>query len=251
MATIAGMDLGFGSQVKIVRSNYLVLGHIAGATVTAQAHANVLDMYNNVQTQAGATDLLADYIIGVNDNAAAAGAEFDPTSGTDPRVIHGATNLTNIPVLGPVDEVLADSSLTDLPAEANTVAEVRRGYKILSVLNVGVMDFGANFVAGGAIDLLGGVGGLAQLMQSKLMVSQVGGNAETLDFTEVMGDITGAGVLGGTALLDLNNAAFNADFVRAGNAAGTTATTFTSSGATSVVADTCGLISVVTLTRTV
>lgn len=251
MATIAGMDLGFGSQVKVVRSNYLVLGHIADSSSTAQAHANVLEMYNNVQTQAGATDLIADYIIGVNDNGTSAGAEFNPTSGTDARVIHGATALNNIPVLGPVDEVLADASLTDLPDAADTVAEVRRGYKILSVLSVGVMDFGANFVAGAAIDLLGGTGGLAQLMQSNLMVSQVGGNAETLNFTEVMGDITGAGVLNGVATLDLSNAAFNGSFVAPGNAAGTTATTFGSSGATAVVADTCGLISVVSLVRTV
>ena len=251
MATIAGMDLGFGSQVKIVRSNYLVLGHIADSSSTAQAHANVLEMYNNVQRVAGAQDLLADYVIGVNDNGTAAGAEVDPTSGTDPRVIHGATSLTNIPVMGPVDEVLADSSLTGLPDAADTVAEVRRGYKILSVLSVGVMDFGANFVAGAAIDLLGGTGGLTQLMQSNLMVSQVGGNAETLNFTEVMGDVTGAGVLNGVATLNLSNAAFNANFVLPGNATGATATSFGSSGATAVVADTCALISVVSLTRTV
>lgn len=250
MTTIAGMDLGYGSQVKVVRSNYLVLGHIADASSTAQAHANVLEMYNNVQTAAGAKDLIADYIIGVNDNGTSAGAEVDPTSGTNPRVIHGET-LTNIPVLGPVDDVLADSSLTDLPAAADTAAEISRGYKILAVLSVGVMDFGANFVAGAAIDLLGGTGGLTQLMQSNLMVSQVGGNADVLNFTEVMGDITGAGVLNGVATLDLSDAAFNGSYVSAGNAAGTAATSFGSSGATAVVADTCGLISVVSLVQTV
>jgi len=250
MATLAGMDLGYGSQVKVLRTNYLVLGHVADASSTAQAYANVLEMYNNVQTAAGAKDLLADYIIGVNDNGALAGAEVDPTSGTDPRVLSAATSLTNFPVLGPVAEALAAAS--GLPAEADTVAELRRGYKILAVLNVGLIDFGAAFVAGDAIDTLGGTGGLAQLMQSKLMTAQVGGNAEVLDFTEVMGDITGATVLNGTATLNLSNAAFNADYVSAGNAAGTAATTFSTADAeTTVVADTCGLISVISLVQTV
>jgi hypothetical protein len=229
MAIIAGMDLGYGSQVKIVRTNYLLAGtHVNG---TAQAYANLLNMYNDVQTQAGATDCVADYIIPCNDNGTGAGAELDPTSGIDPRVIHGATATTNFPVMGPA-------------------AEVGRNYKILAVLNMGVMDLGENFVAGAAIDLLGGVSGNAQQMMSKLMVSQVAGNSSVLDFTEVLADVTAAGVLNGVAVLEMTDTRFTTSYVQKGNAAGTTASAFAGSTGTGyILADTCALISVISLVR--
>jgi hypothetical protein len=248
MAIIAGMDLGYGSQVKIVRTNYLLAGtHVNG---TAQAYANLLNMYNDVQTQAGATDCVADYIIPCNDNGTGAGAELDPTSGIDPRVIHAATATTNFPVLGPVDEALADETTNSYPDAADTAAEVGRNYKILAVLNVGVMDFGATFVAGAAIDLLGGVSGNAQQMFGHLMVSQVAGNASVLDFTEVLADVTAAGVLNGVAVLEMTDTRFTSGYVQKGNAAGTTASAFAGSTGTGfILADTCALISVLSLVR--
>lgn len=248
MATIAGMDLGYGSQVQVCRTNYLVVGHINAAASTAQAYANFLNLYNDTMSQAGAKDLLADYILGLNDNGSSAGAEVDPSSGINPKVLYAGTSTENFPVRGPVDEALADETTNTYPDAADTPAEVGRNYKILAVLNMGVMDFGANFVAGGAIDLLGGVSGNAQQMMSKVMVSQVGGDATTLDFTEVLADVTAAGVLNGTATLSLANAAFKGSFVQKGNASGATPTSF-GSGETAVVADTCALISVVTLIK--
>ena len=247
MATIAGMDLGYGSQVQVVKTNYLVAGHI-NATTTAQAYANFLNLYNDTMLQAGAGDLVADSHLGVNDNGTSAGAEVDPNSGIDPKVLYAGTSTTNFPVRGPVDEALADETSNTYPDAADTAAEVGRNYKILAVLNMGVMDFGANFVAGASIDLLGGTSGNAQQMMSKLMVSQVGGKASTLDFTEVLADVTAAGVLNGVATLSLANAAFNASYVQKGNAAGSSATGF-GSGETAVVADTCALISVVSLIK--
>ena len=247
MATIAGMDLGYGSQVQVVKTNYLVAGHI-NATTTAQAYANFLNLYNDTMLQAGAGDLVADYILGVNDNGTSAGAEVDPSSGIDPKVLFAGTATTNYPVRGPVDEALADETTNTYPDAADTPAEVGRNYKILAVLNMGVMDFGASFAAGASIDLLGGTSGNAQQMMSKLMVSQVGGNASTLDFTEVLADVTAAGVLNGTATLSLANAAFNASYVQKGNASGATPTSF-GTGETAVVADTCALISVVSLIK--
>ena len=247
MAIVGGMDLGYGSQIQVVRTNYLVVGHI-NATATAQAYANFLALYNDIQTQAGAKELVADYILGLNDNGGSAGAEVDPSSGIDPKVLYAGSSLTNFPVRGPVDEAIADETVNTYPDAADTTAEVGRNYKILAVLNMGVMDFGASFTAGGAIDLLGGTSGNAQQMMSKLMVAQVGGDTSVLDFTEVMTDVTAAGVLGGTATLSLANAAFNASFVQKGNSTGATPTTL-GSGETAVVGDTCALISVVSLIR--
>lgn len=247
MAIVGGMDLGYGSQIQVVRTNYLVAGHI-NATSTAQAYANFLALYNDIQTQAGAKELVADYILGLNDNGTSAGAEVDPSSGIDAKVLYAGSSTTNFPVRGPVDEAIADETVNTYPDAADTTAEVGRNYKILAVLNMGVMDFGASFTAGAAIDLLGGTSGNAQQMMSKLMVAQVGGDASVLDFTEVLADVTAAGVLNGVATLSLGNAAFNASFVQKGNSTGATPTTL-GSGETAVVADTCALISVVSLIR--
>ena len=58
MATLAGMDLGYGSQVKIVRTNYLCLNHIDSA-ITAQSLANFLQIvqHNSVPSSTLAISL--------------------------------------------------------------------------------------------------------------------------------------------------------------------------------------------------
>ena len=72
MTTIAGMDLGYGSQVKIVRTNYLVALDASGATVTGAANLLALVQGNSWANQAS-----FDYVI------ASAGI----TSTTDPSVL--------------------------------------------------------------------------------------------------------------------------------------------------------------------
>ena len=79
MATLAGMDLGYGSQVKIVRTNFLFVECAAAKLGTAQSYANLLHIYNRIQGEGSL--LKADYIVPVLANAVDA-----VTSGTSPVV---------------------------------------------------------------------------------------------------------------------------------------------------------------------
>ena len=95
--------------------------------------------------------------------------------------------------------------------------------------------------------MLGGTGGGAQLMMSELLCD---GNSDTIDATAAMADMIGTSGLGqarARTTLDLSHADFNANFVQKGNAAGTTATVFGGAAATTVPANTCGVLSVVSL----
>lgn len=255
MATLAGMDLGYGSQIKVVRTNYLCLNHIDSGTVTAQSLANVLQMYNTIQTQADADHLTCDYIITLADNAHGSGAAGASTlgsapSGTSPTVVR---SITTLPVLGPSFDHVAQVSGDGIVSGVNdSAANLGTSFsnKVLAVLNYGMVVFGgASFTTPTAIDLLGGVGGGAQLMMSELLCD---GNSDTVDATQPMLDMIGTSGLGqarAKTTLDLTNANFNADFVQKGNAAGTTETTFGGVSATTVPANSCGVLSVVSLVK--
>ena len=243
MTVIAGMDLGYGSQVQLVKTNYLIAG--VATNGTAQAMANLLQLYNRTVDSA----IKADYIACVNDNGALVGAAQSPTSGTDPTVIDTGT-LTNWPVMGPSASVLsthADATATHNET-ATEIGTSANGH-ILSVLSVSMMDFGAAFAAGAhIITTLGSERrSLAELVNGRLLVAQVGGKTSHLNVTDVMADLLEAATLGGTSSLDLTNANLNGSFVQKGNAAGTTETLLSDVG--TVVADTCALLSVVSLVR--
>ncbi len=243
MTVIAGMDLGYGSQVQLVKTNYLIAG--VATNGTAQAMANLLQLYNRTVDSA----IKADYIACVNDNGTSVGTAQSPTSGTDPTVIDTGT-LTNWPVMGPSASVLstqADTTETH-NTDAAAIGTSANGH-IMSVLSVSMMDFGAAFAAGAHIvTTLGSERrSLAELVNGRLMVAQVAGHTSHLNVTDVIADILEAATLNGVASLDLTVAALNASFVQKGNAAGTTETTLANVG--TIVADTCALLSVVSLVR--
>ena len=254
MATLAGMDLGYGSQVKLVRTNYLCLNHIDSA-ITAQSLANVLQMYNDIQTQADADHLVCDYIITLDDGAHTSSAAAVSTLGSAPTGTASTVvrSITTLPVLGPSPDHVAQVTGTGIVSGINdSAANLGTSFsnKVLAVLNYGMVIFnGASFTTPAAIDLLGGTGGGAQLMMSELLCD---GNTDTIDATAVMTDMigtTGLGVARARTTLDLSDANFNASFVQKGNASGTTATVFGGTAATSVPAKTCGVLSVVSLVK--
>ena len=253
MATLAGMDLGYGSQVKIVRTNYLALGH-TNASISAQPLANALQMYNTLQKQNDAPHLVADYVITINDNgngsSAVASTLGDAPTTTASTVVR---SITTVPVMGPSPDHVAQVTGDGIVATVNDSAAnlgVSFSNQVLAVLNVGTLTFaGAGFTTPTALDLLGGVGGSAQLAYSELLCDGV---SDTIDLTAVFADLVGTSGLGAThaaSTLDLSNALFNADFVAKGNAAGTTATVFGGAAASTVGAATCGLVSVVSLVK--
>lgn len=244
MTVIAGMDLGYGSQVQLVKTNYLIAG--VATNGTPQAMSNLLQLYNRTVDSA----IKADYIACVNDNAGLVGTAQSPAAGDAMANVIDTGTLTNWPVMGPSASVLsshADSTETH-NANAADIGTSANGH-ILSVLSVSMMDFGADFAAGAHItSTLGGERrSLAELVNGRLLVAQVGGNTSHLNVTDVIADLLEAGTLGGTATLSLASANLNASFVQKGNAAGTTETALSDVG--DVVADTCALLSVVSLVR--
>ena len=256
MAAIAGLDLGYGSQIKIVKTNYLLVG--ADTQGTAQAHANLLELYNHtVKQRALGTNLdTADYIVSVDSSANGALVAEAPTGGTvDPRVID-STTLTNWPVMGPSATSLGTQA--DLAGHQNSAADIgtTANGDILCVLGFRQMSFGALLLDGEVIeDTLGGTGGTAQDFNSRLMVARSGSTADGgamagrcphLDFTEAFATFI-AGVVGDGLGLDMTAPALTTSFVSPGNAAGTTATLLSDLGA--IVADTAGMMQVTSLVR--
>ena len=239
MATIAGMDLGYGSQVQLVKTNYLFVGTTA-AQCTAQAQSNLLHLYNRTVD----SELAADYITVMNGAASAAATALSPLSGTATNVIDNA-DLTNWPLRGPSASHLAQAS--GLHSTGDTVAEmgITANGKVLGILGVGAVTFsGAAFATPIVQDTLGVANGVDN-MNNLLLKAQASGPSPHIDFTDVFADIIAA--LTGAATLVGTGANLNASFVMKGNAAGTDETVLADAGA--IVADTAALVSVLALVK--
>tara|TARA_B100000085_G_C18373697_1_gene443411 strand:+ start:45 stop:782 length:738 start_codon:yes stop_codon:yes gene_type:complete len=243
MATIAGMDLGYGSQVKIVQTNFLVAA--AGTNGTAQAHANFLHLYNRtVGSDSGAK---ADYII----PSTGAAADSPTGSTTDPLVADcDASTGTNglVHLIGPSRSHLAQQS--DLAAHQNSAADIglSANGKVLAVLSVIATPYqtGTDFTGLTVTETLATTSTHTDNANSNLLVDSLGGPVSYIDISSALADLHTA--LGGTANLDFTDADLNANFVMKGNA--TEADETTLADITSPAADTTGLISVVALVRT-
>lgn len=265
MPTIAGMDLGYGSQIRLVKTNFLLVNADNGSNGTAQAHANLLTLYNNqVQMKArGNSGAVCDYIITCADDGSGNATLTAPSSGTDPRVVD-VSSSTLVHLMGPSRNYLAGQA--DLGAHQDEAAHIGTSAngKVLAVLSVGMMTFtGTTFTGGVAVDLLGGTAGAAALMNGELLADILGTTTDTagseihagavpfVDIANLTTDMVAS--LTGNPSLVMTNAAFNADFVEKGNAAGTTASdidTLAGTAATKVVADTAGIIQVIALVTT-
>jgi len=275
MSTIAGMDLGFGSQVKVVRTNFLVVNAVEDKQGTATQYANLLALYNqHVKEQAGGNTILeCDYIIPAMDNGSGAGSGLAglvaPSSGTDPSVVNAAGS-TLVHLMGPSRDALAAQA--DLAAHQDEAAHIGTSAngKVLAVLSTGLMSHtGTTFTAGVAINLLGGVAGSTSLLNGELLADATGTTSSTagsevsagmvpyIDIANLTEDATGS--LTGTPTLDFTASGMvtnlGSGFVAKGNAAGTAQTSITTlaalgSGVGTFVQDTTAIISVVALMRT-
>lgn len=276
MTTIAGMDLGYGSQVKIVRTNFLLVNCLENKAGTAQQYANLLTLYNqHVKEQAGGNTILeCDYIIPAMDNGSSAGSGLAgltaPSSGTDPTVCDLTTgDGTKVHLMGPSRQALAQAS--DLGAHQDEAAHIGTSAngKVLAVLATGMMTHtGETFTAGVAVNLLGGVAGATPLLNGELLADAAGTTASTagseisagmvpfIDIGNLTTDMTTS--LTGTPTLDFTGSGMDAlstGFVQKGNASDAAHTSITTLAALGsevgdFTADTTGIISVVALMRT-
>tara|TARA_B100000900_G_scaffold99852_1_gene82549 strand:- start:7352 stop:8065 length:714 start_codon:yes stop_codon:yes gene_type:complete len=237
MATIAGMDLGYGSQVKVVRTNYLVLRDDADATVAGCK--NTLTLF---QGALSGTILQPEYV------AATAGI----TSSTDPTVLLSA--MTACPMVGPQPGALHQASgiPTDGTVNAAYIGNTSNG-EILTVLSANfalVTTVGATYATFAdtsdwtiAPQTGDGVGsltddGFADNLNADILNINAN-NQGLLDLSDIKTDIGSM-----SAEADLSVAALNADFVAPGNAAGSTPSAI---GA----GQNAAIISVVALVKTV
>jgi hypothetical protein len=245
MATLAGMDLGYGSQVKVVTTNFLVAAY--GTNGTAQAYANLLHLYN--ATVGPNSAALCDYII------PSTGAAADsPTSGTSPVVADcDASTGTNglVHLIGPSRSHLSQVSGDGIVATVNDTAAnlgLSANGKVLAVLAAFASPFqtGTDFSGLTVLESLAGTSTHTDLLNAELQIDALSSSVPYVDITSLLTDLHTA--LGGTPSLNLGEAALTTSFVMGGNAAGTTATVL--GDITAPGTDTTGIISVTALVRT-
>lgn len=259
MATIAGMDLGYGSQVKLVRTNYLVIrvgnGVTAATTINLTAAANFLSI---VQNKFHGQVCRPDYIV-VSGSTGSGGSYSFTNADLHPNVIANTSTLPSgastaatapgaVPLAGPSQSALAQAS--GLPAEANTAAENLGNPKVQAILNVGVIEFTANTLASGAVvEGVGTAADASQLAHANLLLSaaaDIDTNGDPIRLADLDAAFTDAlAALTAAATVDMTDANLLADFVEVGNASGTTATELTD--VTFAGTNSCALVSAVAL----
>ena len=232
MTLLAGMDLGYGSQVQIVRTNYLVVKDAAAATV--QQCANFLEAYNNaVSSNARGNSLLkADYIV------CSANPPSDPAAGTGANVLPlVATSGTNVAFGGNHANPASKKNGTQLHP--------------LAVLSVTGIEFTAADLSGAAYVPVVLADNIAAEIGAQLLIDNLGAVADdTADTGLIPSTLNLDGMFDDVAAALANTAAIagitDANFVRAGNASGTTATTLADF---TIGANAMGLVSVVVLAK--
>lgn len=221
MGILGGLDVGFGANMQIVRTNILVVDD-TGAQSTSTELKNFLSLYNRVQTEyaRGNNGLVADYICSV----------LGPSDSTDDtKVISGTFGgIERFPVIG----------------QANPDSNQNTNHGVIALLAVGAGHFDAD------LDALTPVAGAADInmtdMNSELL-SDIAGQSATdgatagvvklVDLANLEDDLLA--LL--TGAVDLDGLA---SFVEKGNAASTTPTALSD---VTVAANSVGLISVVAL----
>lgn len=246
MPTLAGMDLGYGSQVKVVRTNFLFTEVLTNGT--AQAYANLLHIYN--QTMGPDSLLKADYIVPVVGNA-----EVAPTSGTDP-VVADLSSSKFASLIGPSRSFLASQSdigTGNIIPSGQTHNAAYHGVaangQILGVLNSSIVVFaGADFTTPTVKETLATTTTITEALNGALLADSISGPVSYLDITVLADDATVATTLTATGDAVMTEAALTTSFVMKGNAAGNTETVV--GDLTGIAANTCSLGSVFALVRT-
>ena len=249
MSIVAGMDLGFGSQVKVVTSNYLVVNVAASPTDLAVSRflqiANQSLLTGRTDTALRQKGVTFDYIM-------CDGAK--PATITSPSIID-ATGTTTVPLTGPSPSVLG--AQTDLADHQNSAADIGASANgvILAVLSASAgtmltVEADDTFDTFTAVELKSlsttPFESVLSHLQGELLKAQLTGTTlTTLDVTDVLAEVAGETLSSITLSAAIAN--LNGSYVAAGNAAGSTATKLSD-----VTADNnkVGVISITGLVRT-
>jgi hypothetical protein len=251
MSQLAGLDLGYGSQLQIVRTNYLYVATKSGDGGTNAQNATFLQLFNDAlnvsQTGGGLHPLTCDYIIPLE--AGSGNAE--------PTVTGAAAAGLLLPVMGPTYESLAQASGLDATASSAADQGSSSNGSIVAILALGLVNV---TVSGGAIteaaglDILGGTGGHVLALNSAIMSLGVDASVDTgvasgsaLTGFWAMADVAvDLAASDGTPSVEVNTTPTSP--VMKGNAAGTTATVLSDVTGHST-ADNYHIISLISLAR--
>ena len=234
MGILGGLDVGFGANMQIVRTNYLVVNTSAQASTAEMAR--FLALYNTQATQnaAGISGLTCDYIMSESH------APSDASTKADPTVIE-AINGAALPIAG---------------AHANATSP---GYNVIAVLSVGAATLNANGQAAAAVP--SALNNVSDFANSDLLVALAGATDVDLDFSnntkkgrlatvncsELITDIAALLHAAGTATLAGVAGLSDSGFVEKGNSTGAAPVAFSD---LTVANTSIAVVSVVTLMGT-
>jgi hypothetical protein len=233
MGILGGLDVGFGANMQVVRTNYLVVKTTAAGTT--QQMANLLSLYNqNVMDNArGNNGLKCDYITGAHAPSDAGAAGVD-----DPTVLSAAAgSVVDFPVIG----------------FANPATNQNTNHGVIAVLSIGAVEFTAKSLdAATAIPPVLADNNTAisngELLKDLAVVSATagatGGVVKTVNLDGMVDDVLAA--LGGT--LTVADTALSTLFVEKGNSTGATQNPANIDALTHATNENClGVISVTSL----
>ena len=241
MGILGGMDLGHGSQLKLIRTNYLCVSSSSNNN-TSQAYSNMLQLANDRLPKS----LKCDYIL----VAAGVSSPIAVPTGNRPQTVEHTTvayatgqtsegfrHGANVAIIGPSAQSLAARSSAGTYADSVADVQGKSSGKVLSL--TGVSAFPLRVIA--STDSLSAIGSLSldagldnsyvlDIMNSQLLVKQMQegsaglgtSSASSIDLQEVIGEISGS-----IDSYDYNNDLLDENFVPAGSTTGTPST-FTS-----------------------
>ena len=260
MGILGGLDLGHGSQAKLIRTNFLCT--TISAECTSQALANFLTLANNRLPKL----VKCDYITVLNSGG---GVSLTIPSGnrafsTEHGVVAmgfsaataGAANThaheTNMALMGPSVASLAVKSAAPAHADSFSDVQTKSNGKILALTGLAAIKLSAvastdSFGGFTEIDLNAGTNDETQLdfSNAATLVKQLSeGNLSSADLSKPLSSIRS----GGISTTDFTVAGLNDGFVAEGNRSGLTPTTFTTLGA-DIDSKVFGILSVTALVR--
>lgn len=261
MGILGGLDLGHGSQAKLIRTNFLCT--TISAECTSQALANFLTLANNRLPKL----VKCDYITVVN---APGGVSLTIPSGhrafsTEQGVVamglsaafsgattHPHAHNTNMALMGPSVASLAVKSAAPAHADSFSDVQTKSNGKILALTGLAAIKLSAvastdSFGGFTEIDLNAGTNDETQLdfSNAATLVKQLSeGNLSSADLSKPLDSIRS----GGISTTDFTVAGLNDGFVAEGNRSGLTPTTFTTLGA-DIDSKVFGILSVTALVR--